>query len=65
MYFTFSDPQISFTNDLFYGQEFSLLLFDLLLFSIIDYHVFNYVLAALITYVVGKVSRIGPISNNN
>ena len=50
-----SDPKYSFTDNIFYGREFSLMVFDVLLFTIIDFNEFNYLLAAIVTYVVGKV----------
>ena len=41
---------------IFYGNEWSLLLFDILVFAIVDLIAQNYVLAAIITYIIGWVS---------
>ena len=46
----------SFTSVIFYGNEWSLLLFDILVFAIVDLIAQNYVLAAIITYIIGWVS---------
>ncbi|XP_065896707.1 meckelin-like isoform X2 [Dysidea avara] len=43
----------SFTSIIFYGNEWSLLLFDILLFAIVDLVGQNYVLAAIVTYIIG------------
>lgn len=43
----------AFTSVIFYGNEWSLLLFDMLLFAIVDLIAQNYVLAAVITYIIG------------
>jgi len=43
----------SFTSIIFYGNEWSLLLFDILLFSIVDLVSQHYVLAAIVTYIIG------------
>ena len=47
----------AFTSVIFYGNEWSLLLFDMLLFAIVDLIAQNYVLAAIITYIIGWVSN--------
>ncbi|XP_078488655.1 meckelin-like [Ciona intestinalis] len=51
----YNDPGNSFTNVLFYGNEFALLLFEVLLFNIIDYSQQNFPLAAILTYMCGQV----------
>ena len=48
----------SFTSVIFYGNEWSLLLFDVLLFAIVDLVSQNFVLAAIITYIIGWVSSV-------
>ncbi len=49
------DKDKSFEKAIFSGQERRLFIFDLLTFLIVDYFLFDYVLAAVITYVVIKV----------
>ncbi|XP_053557068.1 meckelin [Bombina bombina] len=48
----YSDDRARFSRSLFYGNELVLLLFDTLLFCIVDLGTQNFVLAAIITYVV-------------
>ncbi|XP_039264692.2 meckelin-like [Styela clava] len=55
-FFTIDDAY-SFADILFYGHEFALLVFDILLFSLVDYGSKNFVLAAVITYIVGGVFK--------
>ncbi|KAG2469880.1 MKS3 protein, partial [Polypterus senegalus] len=52
----YNDPDgILFSNVLCYGNELTLLLFDLLLFCVIDLGTQNFVLAAIITFLVQQV----------
>ena len=53
----FSDTGHSFDALLLYGHEFSLTIFDVLVFSFVDLLVQDYLIAAIFTFFVGKVSR--------
>ena len=53
--FDFSDTGHSFDALLLYGHEFSLTIFDVLIFSFVDLFVQDYLVAAIVTYFVGKV----------
>eukprot|EP00795_Rhopilema_esculentum_P008416 gene8416-14397_t len=50
--FFYKDSGRSFTSNLLYGVEWSLLLFDILFFALIDMAASNYILAAVLTYFV-------------
>ena len=50
--FFYTDSGRSFTSNLLYGVEWSLLLFDILFFALIDMAASNYILAAVLTYFV-------------
>ena len=52
---TIADTGHSFDALLLYGHEFSLTIFDILVFSFVDLLVQDYLIAAIITYFVGKV----------
>ena len=52
-----SDNGHSFDQVLFFGQESTLMTFDLLLFVVVDMAANNFILAAVITYFVDEVSR--------
>ncbi len=54
----YADEDKSFERTIFCGQERRLFAFDLLLFLIIDLLTYNYVLAALITFLVMKVTHL-------
>jgi len=56
IYFASDKGSFAFTSLIFYGNEWSLLLFDILLFAIVDLIAQNYVLAAIITFIIGWVS---------
>uniref|UniRef100_A0A4W3IL95 Meckelin n=1 Tax=Callorhinchus milii TaxID=7868 RepID=A0A4W3IL95_CALMI len=56
--FFYNDERNLFSNAIYYGHELVLLLFDALLFSVVDLGTQNYVLAAIITYIVQKVGEI-------
>ena len=56
IYFASDKGSFAFTSVIFYGNEWSLLLFDVLLFAIVDLIAQNYVMAAIITYIIGWVS---------
>ncbi|EDV25938.1 uncharacterized protein TRIADDRAFT_55538 [Trichoplax adhaerens] len=58
----YSDESHTFDRVLFYGNEISLLVFDILLFGLIDFHATNFVLAGAITYIVDMV--IAAIRDN-
>jgi len=49
------DPGFSFESVLFYGNELALLQLDILVFAVVDLIAQNYVLAAIITYIVSWV----------
>ncbi|XP_069494812.1 meckelin-like isoform X2 [Ambystoma mexicanum] len=51
----YNDDRGLFSKVLFYGNELVLLLFDILLFSVVDLGAQNFVLAAIITYIVQKL----------
>lgn len=53
-----SDPGYSFDSVLFYGNEWSLLQLDFLVFAVVDLIAQNYILAAIITYIVAWVSQM-------
>ena len=53
----FADTGHSFDALLLYGHEFSLTIFDVLVFSFVDLLVQDYLIAAIITFFVGKVRR--------
>ena len=53
----FADTGHSFDALLLYGHEFSLTIFDVLVFSFVDLLVQDYLIAAIITFFVGKVNR--------
>lgn len=55
----YADQDKSFEKAIFCGQERRLFAFDLLLFLVIDLLTFDYVLAALVTFVVIKVRNNG------
>lgn len=50
-----SDPGYPFTEVLLYGHEWSLLSLEMLLFSVVDLASHNFVLAAVITFVITQV----------
>ena len=52
----FADTGHSFDALLLYGHEFSLTIFDVLVFSFVDLLVQDYLIAAIITFFVGKVT---------
>lgn len=54
-FFFFPDNGHSFDQILFYGNEMSLLLFDVLLFCMVDFIWMNYVLDGVITYIITEV----------
>ena len=58
----FSDNGHSFDQVLFFGQESTLMTFDLLLFVVVDMAANSFILAAVITYFVDEVSRCDKIS---
>ena len=51
-----TDDGHSFDQVLFYGNEMTLLLFDMLTFCIADYICMNYIVAGVITYLLSEVS---------
>lgn len=51
----YKDDGKSFNTVLFYGNEWTLMLFDLLFFGIVDYISTNYVLAGVLTYFMSKI----------
>ncbi|XP_007887413.2 meckelin-like [Callorhinchus milii] len=56
--FFYNDERNLFSNAIYYGHELVLLLFDALLFSVVDLGTQNYVLAAIITYIVQKLLEL-------
>ncbi len=57
-FFLVKDKEKSFTNALFCGHENSLFIWNMSVFLFIDYFAFNYVLAAVITYLLNAVRII-------
>ncbi|XP_032891723.1 meckelin-like isoform X1 [Amblyraja radiata] len=53
--FFYNDERMLFSNVLYYGHELVLLLFDALLFSVVDLGTQDFVLAAIITYLLQKI----------
>ena len=53
-----TDDGHSFDQVLFYGNELTLLLFDVLTFCISDYIFTNYIVAGVITYLISEVSEL-------
>ena len=53
--FLLADDGHSFDQVLFYGNEMTLLLFDMLTFCIADYIFMNYIVAGVITYLMSEV----------
>ncbi|XP_078066710.1 meckelin-like [Mustelus asterias] len=53
--FFYNDDRTLFSNVLYYGHELVLLVFDTLLFAVVDLGAQNFVLAAIITYLVQKI----------
>jgi len=54
----YNDPGFSFDSVLFYGNEWALLQLDILIFAVVDMLAQNYVLAAIITYIVSWVCEL-------
>ncbi len=54
----FIDNERTFTQILFYGEENTLFIWNVITFLFIDYLSSNYILAAIITYVLNLVSMI-------
>lgn len=50
-----SDSGHSFDAILFYGHEFTLIIFDIMVFSFVDLFTQDFLVAAIVTYFVGKV----------
>ncbi|XP_067853617.1 meckelin-like [Heptranchias perlo] len=56
--FFYNDDRTLFSNALYYGHELVLLLFDILIFSVVDLGTQDFVLAAIITYLVQKILEL-------
>lgn len=54
----YTDPSALFSRTLFYNNELALLLFDTLLFSVVDLGTQDFVLAAIVTFVVQKLVKM-------
>ncbi|XP_075796052.1 meckelin-like [Pelodiscus sinensis] len=54
----YTDPSALFSRTLFYNNELALLLFDTLLFSVVDLGMQDFVLAAIVTFVVQKLVKM-------
>ena len=52
----YKDSGHSFDALLFYGHEFSLIIFDIMLFSFVDLFAQDFLLAGIVTFFVGKVN---------
>ncbi|XP_038662201.1 meckelin-like [Scyliorhinus canicula] len=65
--FFYNDDRTLFSNVLYYGHELVLLLFDTLLFAVVDLGAQDFVLAAIITYLVQKILQLirNAISRRN
>ena len=57
----FIDSGHSFDALLFYGHEFSLIIFDIMVFSFVDLFAEDFLLAGIVTFFVGKVNMIACI----
>ena len=55
----FKDSGHSFDAVLFYGHEFSLVIFDIMVFSFVDLFAQDFLLAGIVTFLVAKVSLQG------
>lgn len=53
----YKDSGHSFDALLFYGHEFSLIIFDIMLFSFVDLFAQDFLLAGIVTFFVGKVNH--------
>ncbi|KXJ16794.1 Meckelin [Exaiptasia diaphana] len=51
----YKDDGKSFNSVLFYGHEWTLMLFDLLVFAVVDFIATDYILAGILTYIISKV----------
>ena len=51
----YKDSGHSFDALLFYGHEFSLIIFDIMIFSFVDLFARDFLLAGIVTFFVGKV----------
>uniref|UniRef100_UPI00398F3174 meckelin isoform X2 n=1 Tax=Pristiophorus japonicus TaxID=55135 RepID=UPI00398F3174 len=51
----YNDENLTFTDVLYYGNEGTLLMFDMLFFSVVDLAAQNFILAALLTYAQQKI----------
>jgi meckelin len=58
LFFVISDSGHSFDAVLLYGHEFSLIIFDIMVFSFVDLFAQDFLLAAIVTYFVGKVNIV-------
>ncbi len=54
--FTLIDNEKTFTEILFYGEESSLFIWNMSTFLFVDFLASNYILAAIITYLLNSVS---------
>lgn len=54
----YKDSGHSFDAILFYGHEFSLVIFDIMVFSFVDLFAQDFLLAAIVTFFVGKVIHL-------
>ena len=52
----YKDCGHSFDSLIFYGHEFTLIIFDIMVFSFVDLFAQDFLLAAIVTFFVGKVS---------
>ena len=52
----YKDSGHSFDALLFYGHEFSLIIFDIMIFSFVDLFAQDFLLAGIVTFFVGKVN---------
>jgi len=58
----FTGVGLSFSTVLFYGQEMTLITFELLIFAVIDLASSNYVLDAIISFLLMEVSIFDNLS---
>ncbi|CAF1102428.1 unnamed protein product, partial [Didymodactylos carnosus] len=52
----YTDPDRNFTRTLFYAQEQALFIWNMATFCVVDYIATNYVLAAIVTYILNKIA---------
>ena len=57
----FSDGSLAFDSVLFYGNETTLITFDVLLFTLVDIYCQSYLAAGITTFLIYKVRTLNSI----